>query len=85
MTAVTRHRTPRERQASESARIAGERAQANAERKTAPEPRQPVEPVPVDRARSERLEVEAISPTTAWRRRCVEIREEIEREKRGDP
>lgn len=74
MTTLPRHRTPREKAALESARIAVARAEAHAARKADPEP----VPEPVLPA------VTSDEPTTsavAWRRRCRQIREEIDAER----
>lgn len=74
-----RHRTPREKAALESARIAVARAQAHAARKPDPVVAAPAAPVEVP------VSEEPSSSAAAWRRRCRQIREEIEAAKGGDP
>lgn len=74
MTIQYRHRTPREKAALASAQTAVARAQAHAARAVEPDP----VPEPVMPA------VTSDEPTTsaaAWRRRCRQIREEIDAER----
>jgi hypothetical protein len=74
VTTLPQHRTAREKVASESARIAVARAQAHAARKADPEPvAEPVTPA----ATSD----EPTTSAAAWRRRCRQIREEIDAER----
>jgi len=69
-----RHRTRRERAASESARIAVARAQAHAARSADPEP---VAGPVLSVATSD----EPTTSAAAWRRRCRQIREELDAER----
>jgi hypothetical protein len=74
VTTTYRHRTPREKAALESARIAVARAQARAARTADPEP---VAETVMPAATSD----EPTTSAAAWRRRCRQIREEIDAER----
>jgi hypothetical protein len=80
VTTQYRHRTARERAASESAQIAVARAQAHVQGAVPEvEPVAPVAPPPTP-PRFVPQE-ESTSSAAAWRRRCREIREEIDAER----
>jgi hypothetical protein len=73
VTTLPRHRTPREKAALESARIAIARAQVHAACKVELEP---VAETVMPAATSD----EPATSAAAWRRRCRQIREEIDAE-----